>query len=107
MWSVATHRGPKIERLSLNNCVNLSNASIPLILSSTPNLQVLELRGCVRITHVRPIVEFRRKWRARGVLIEGCEVFEGRMRHDEEELEREERGEHAEDLWVEPMVVDE
>src|ERR1700734_343495 len=76
IWSVATHRGPKIERLSLNNCLNLSNASIPLILPSTPNLQVLELRGCVRITHVRPIVEFRRKWRARGVLIEGCEIFE-------------------------------
>src|SRR5271169_1811574 len=88
IWSVATHRGAKIERLSLNNCLNLSNASIPLILATTPNLQVLELRGCVRITHVRPIVEFRRRWRTRGVLIEGCEIFEGRMRRGEEELER-------------------
>lgn len=107
MWSVAAYRGPKIERLSLNNCVNLSNASIPLILSSTPNLQVLELRGCVRITHVRPIVEFRRKWRARGILIEGCEIFEGRMRRDEEEFEREERREKAGLGWAEPMVLDE
>src|SRR5271156_1740722 len=96
IWSVAAHRGAKIERLSLNNCLNLSNASIPLILPSTPNLQVLELRGCVMITHVRPIVEFRRKWRSRGVLIEGCEVFEGRMRRGEEEMDREERGEYVE-----------
>lgn len=112
IWSVATHRGPKIERLSLNNCLFLSNASIPLILSLTPNLQVLELRGCVKITKVRPIVEFRRKWRARGVLIEGCEVFEGRMRRGEEELEREERGEQVEhqvyiEQGAEPMVIDE
>jgi antagonist of mitotic exit network protein 1 len=91
IWSVATHRGAKIERLSLNNCLNLSNASIPLILQHTPNLQVLELRGCVKITQVRPIVEFRKKWRARGVLIEGCEIFEGRMRHCEDEMDREER----------------
>ena len=112
IWSVATNRGPKIERLSLNNCLNLSNASIPLILSLTPNLQVLELRGCVKITKVRPIVEFRRKWRVRGVLIEGCEVFEGRMRRGEEELEREERGEPVErQVYIEegtdPMELDE
>jgi antagonist of mitotic exit network protein 1 len=111
IWSVATHRGPKIERLSLNNCLALSNASIPLILSRTPNLQVLELRGCVRITSVRPIVEFRRRWRGRGVLIEGCEVFETRMRREEEELEREEqvrlRGGIESAVSGEPMMVDE
>jgi antagonist of mitotic exit network protein 1 len=105
IWSVATHRGPKIERLSLNDCINLSNASIPLILSSTPNLQVLELRGCVGITHVRPIVEFRRKRLSRGVLIEGCEIFERRMRREEQELEKEERREHLE--HGEPMIMDE
>lgn len=107
IWSIATHRGAKIERLSLNNCVNLSNASIPLILPSTPNLQVLELRGCIKISQVRPIVEFRRKWRSRGVLIEGCEVFEQRMRQGEDELEREERGETIEKNYGEPMVLDE
>jgi antagonist of mitotic exit network protein 1 len=76
------------------------------MLPFTPNLQVLELRGCVKVTNVRPIVEFRRKWRQRGVLIEGCEVFEGRMRRGEEDLEREERGEHVEHR-SEPMVLDE
>lgn len=106
IWSVATHRGSKIERLSLNNCFNLSNASIPLMLPLTPNLQVLELRGCVRITLVRPIVEFRRKWQARGVLIEGCEVFERRMRRGEDQLSKEERGEHVEHEWGEPMIID-
>lgn len=107
IWSVATHRGPKIERLSLNNCPNLSNASIPLILPSTPNLRVLELRGCLRITHVRPIVEFRRKWRSRGVLIEGCEIFEWRMRREEEELQKEEQRERIERGSAEPMIIDE
>ena len=86
--------------------MQLSNASIPLILPSTPNLQVLELRGCIKITHVRPIVEFRRKVRSRGVLIEGCEVFEQRMRQAEDELEREERGERVEQNSGEPMVLD-
>ena len=107
MWSVAIHRGPKIERLSLNNCLNLSNASIPLILPSTPNLQVLELRGCMRITDVRPIVEFRRKWQSRGVLIEGCEIFEMRMRSEEQELEKEARREHVEHGSAEPMIIEE
>jgi len=86
--------------------VNLSNASVPLILPSTPNLQVLELRGCVKVTHVRPIAEFRRKLRSRGVLIEGCEVFEQRMRQAEDELEREERGERVEQNSGERMVLD-
>ena len=89
IWSIATHRGPKIGRLSLNYCLNISNASIPFIFPLTPNLRVLELRGCVMITHVRPIVEFRRMWQARGVLIEGCEVFEARMRDGEDELAKE------------------
>ena len=106
IWSVATHRGPKIERLSLNNCLHLSNASIPLILPLTPNLQVLELRGCVKITHVHPIIEFQRKWRVRGVLIEGCEIFEARMRRGEDELVREESGDHVEHGVGEPMVID-
>ena len=107
IWSVATHRGTKVERLSLNNCLNLSNASIPLILQHTPNLQVLELRGCVKITQVKPIVEFRRKWRSRGVLIEGCEVFEGRMRHCEDEMEREARQIQIQREMAEPMEIDE
>ena len=92
MWSVAVHRGSKIERLSLNNCEHLTNASIPFILPYTPNLQILEMRGCLMITHVRPIVEFRRRWSHKGVLIEGCELLEIRMQLCEREMELEERG---------------
>src|SRR5947207_6971810 len=106
IWSVGAYRGPKIERLSLNNCLNLSNASIPLILPSTPNLQVLELRGCVKITLVRPLIEFRRKWSGREILIEGCEIFEERMRRGGEELEKEERGENIQHRSGEPMIID-
>jgi hypothetical protein len=39
------------------------------------------------------------------VLIEGCEIFEGRMRRGEEELERE-TGEQSEPEGGEPMIID-
>jgi len=61
----------------------------------------------VRITHVRPIVEFRRKWWARGILIEGCEIFEERMRRGEEELEKEQRGQNIHHRSGEHMIIDE
>lgn len=85
MWQVAKCRGALIERLSLNNCSMLTNASIPRILQYTPNLTVLELRGCRQITHVRPIFEFKhmQERRRRPLLMEGCEVFETRMREEE------------------------
>ena len=74
MWAIAQYRGNRIERLSLNGCDMLSNSSIPKILVYTPNLQVLELRGCTRITDVKPIVEFKKKMPH--ALVEGCEIFE-------------------------------
>lgn len=85
IWAIATHRGSGIERLSLNNCILLTNASIPFILQHTPNLTVLELRGCLQITKVRPIVEFKlaQERQHRALLLEGCEVFELRMREEE------------------------
>ncbi len=64
-------------RLSLNGCRNLSDHSIPLVLKFTPKLQVLELRGCTEITNMAPIVNFKEE---RGALVEGCDIFEERMR---------------------------
>ncbi|ODV90357.1 hypothetical protein CANCADRAFT_18620, partial [Tortispora caseinolytica NRRL Y-17796] len=85
IWEIALLRGSGIERLSLNYCEALTDASIPKVLMYMPNLTVLELRNCVKITNVRPIVEFKhyQQARRRYPLIEGCEEFERRMREEE------------------------
>lgn len=85
MWALAMYRGPYLQRLSLNNCPMLTNESVPKILAYTRNLTVLELRGCVQITDVRPIVQFKRFRELQGhpPLIEGCEVFDLRLKETE------------------------
>jgi hypothetical protein len=45
-------------------------------------------------------------WQERGVLIEGCEVFEARMRDGEDELAREEQMTYGEHIGGEPMIID-
>lgn len=89
MWELALHRGPSIQRLSLNDCRQLTNFSIPRVVSYMPNLSVLELRGCERITDMRPIVQFKRFRELQGhvPLIEGCEIIELRMKEAEWLLE--------------------
>lgn len=91
MWEIALRRGPHIERLSLNNCKLLTNDGIPRILKYTKNLSVLELRGCVQITDMRSIILFKRARERLGhpPLIEGCEVFELRMKEAEWMMELE------------------
>lgn len=90
IWELVRYRGPLLQRLSLNNCILLTNASIPRILQYTSRLSVLELRGVVGITNMVPFIMFKR-WRERlgypPPLIEGCEVFELRMREAEWALE--------------------
>uniref|UniRef100_A0A060T6K2 ARAD1C20790p n=1 Tax=Blastobotrys adeninivorans TaxID=409370 RepID=A0A060T6K2_BLAAD len=78
-------RGPELERLSLNNCQLLTNNSVPRMLVYTTKLSVLELRGCPQITDLRPIVLFKRHREriGRPPLIEGCELFELRMKEAE------------------------
>jgi antagonist of mitotic exit network protein 1 len=85
MWELALHRGHRLQRLSLNNCLFLTNNSIPRILPYTKNLCVLELRGCLQVTEMRPIIQFKRYRELQGhpPLIEGCEVFELRMKEAE------------------------
>lgn len=91
VWDFAAYRGKSIERLSLNNCKLLTNKSVPRILKYTPNLSVLELRGCTQITEMRPIVKFKRIKERMGCvpLIEGCELFELRMKEAEWLIEME------------------
>lgn len=91
MWDFAAYRGKSLERLSLNNCKLLTNKSVPRILNHTPTLSVLELRGCTQITEMRPIVKFKRMRERLGrtPLIEGCELFELRMKEAEWLIEME------------------
>lgn len=91
MWDFAAYRGKSLERLSLNNCRLLTNKSVPRILRHTPTLSVLELRGCTQITEMRPIVKFKRMRERLGrtPLIEGCELFELRMKEAEWLIEME------------------
>ncbi|ODQ65438.1 RNI-like protein, partial [Nadsonia fulvescens var. elongata DSM 6958] len=81
VWEIALYRGKNLERLSLNNCKLLTNESIPRILGYVPNLSVLEMRGCVNITNMRPVLEFKRFQLALGrtPLIEGCVVIKRRL----------------------------
>lgn len=78
LWELALLRGPYITRLSLNNCVLLTNHSMPALLStnSFPNLSVLEIRNTPQISDVRPIVSYKRWKHSRGVavLVEGCKT---------------------------------
>lgn len=93
VWELAIHRGRQLERLSFNNCFLLTNNSVPRILGyTTQRLSVLELRGCPLITNMMPLVLFKRYRQARhgfAPLIEGCELFESRMREAEYMLEME------------------
>lgn len=91
VWEIAMNRGHRLERLSLNNCHLLTDNSIPQILPYTRKLSVLELRGCIQITNMKPILQFKRyKERMNNpVLIEGCEIFELRMKEAEWLMEME------------------
>lgn len=90
IWQLVKYRGSHLQRLSLNNCILLTNASIPRILEYTPQLSVLEVRSVLGITDMVPFIMFKR-WRERlghpPPLIEGCEVFELRLREAEWTLE--------------------
>lgn len=78
IWELALNRGPRLERLSLNNCRYLTDAGLPRVLGYLPNLTVLEIRGCLHIKNVRPIALFKLYNDRRGKysLIEGCEIME-------------------------------
>lgn len=81
IWELALHRGPHLQRLSLNKCTMLTDASVPRVLGYMPNLTVLEIRGCIQMSNMRPMVLFKRYRERQGQppLIEGCEIIERRM----------------------------
>lgn len=92
VWDLALSCGANIQRLSLNNCKNVSNLSVPLILYSDyfPELSVLEIMNVDQITNFRPIIEFKRRQEMKGipVLLEVCELLCRTMRQQEVEMDR-------------------
>ncbi|SCU95185.1 LANO_0E09582g1_1 [Lachancea nothofagi CBS 11611] len=93
IWELAMHRGPRIKRLSLNNCKLLTNNSVPTLLALKyfPQLSVLEIRDVKHLTNVQPIVAYVRAKRARGipVLVEGGERIDLLMKEVEFRMEQE------------------
>lgn len=87
LWEVALSCSRTLTRLSLNGCTQLTDESLPRILSQGffHNLSVLEIRHILSLTNLKPLVLFQRLKHQQGsaVLIEGCEVLEYRMRTEE------------------------
>ncbi|GMM36450.1 Amn1 protein [Saccharomycopsis crataegensis] len=84
MFTLASSRsGQSIEKLSLNNCLKLTDASIPTLLDEGqfPRLAVLEVRNVVNFTSFVPIVTRyqQRLAQGKGFLVENCEVLEKKM----------------------------
>lgn len=106
VWELAMLRGPKITRLSLNNCRLLTNNSMPALMSLNyfPNISVIEVRNIPQISDLRPLVAYRKYKRARGIpiLIEGCERIELLMKEEEWRLDTEYNSRVLSDLtqWV-------
>ncbi|SCU88186.1 LAFA_0E11210g1_1 [Lachancea sp. 'fantastica'] len=94
VWELALHLGPRIRRLSLNNCQLLTDNSLPtlLALSYFPHLSVLEIRNLDRLTNVLPIVNFVRSKRSQGIplLVEGGERIDSMMKDAERRLNQQE-----------------
>ncbi|GEQ66845.1 hypothetical protein JCM33374_g508 [Metschnikowia sp. JCM 33374] len=91
IWQLAMSCGKHIERLSLNNCLNLTDQSVPVVLSHNlmPKLSVLEIRFIENITNFDSIVTFKRRQNARGlsVLIETCEKLLYRLKASEKKMD--------------------
>ncbi|CEP61945.1 Amn1p LALA0_S04e04214g [Lachancea lanzarotensis] len=94
VWELALHLGPRIRRLSLNNCQLLTDNSVPtlLALGYFPQLSVLEIRNLDRLTNVLPIVNFVRSKRSQGIplLVEGGERIDSMMIEAEHRLDQQE-----------------
>ncbi|CUM63437.1 uncharacterized protein PRCAT00001012001 [Priceomyces carsonii] len=92
IWNLAINCNATLQRLSLNNCSQLTNQSIPSILQNNllVNLSVLEIRYVNKITNFAPLIQFKRRQEYRGIsiLIEACEELCLMMREQELEMDQ-------------------
>ncbi|KAI0463050.1 hypothetical protein LJB42_003065 [Komagataella kurtzmanii] len=93
LWQLCLNRGSQVKRLSLNNCRMLTDNSLCKILHHDyfPNLTVLEIRNCLSLSNLRPVVLFKKRQIKKGipVLVEGCEVIDHRLREQELQIDLE------------------
>lgn len=89
IWELAINRANDLERLSLNKCWRLTNESLPKTIKFFKKLTVLEIRHCLQINDVRPIVEYKRLQNGHKikVLVEGCETIEKLISKEELDLD--------------------
>lgn len=91
LWELAAAAGPRLQRLSLNNCTRLTNQLVPALLlrNMFPRLLVLEVRNVLGITYWDPVVTFRRRQSARGIylLIEVCEQLAAGLKACEQRMD--------------------
>lgn len=104
IWDLAYYCNDSLTRLSLNNCVSLTNNSLPRILKHgyLSKLAVLEIRNILNITDFKPLVNYKKMKEANGhnVLIEGCEILEYRMREEEWKYEMKKSAKILNDILV-------
>lgn len=67
VFAIAQHRGPHIERLSMNQCHAVSDYSLVSLLKASPKLQVLEIVGCEQVSDAEQLYNFKS---ATGALVE-------------------------------------
>ncbi|KAI8984743.1 hypothetical protein BDF20DRAFT_815879 [Mycotypha africana] len=61
MITLAKHRGPGLERVSVNSCYKISNTSVYALLKYCPNLSVFEMKECHRIKNWEAVAEMVQK----------------------------------------------
>ncbi|CCD24191.1 Amn1p NDAI_0C05320 [Naumovozyma dairenensis CBS 421] len=92
IWEFAKLNGANIKRLSLNNCNQLTDYSIPILVGFNyfPNLAVLEIKGLSLINDVRWLVKFK-LWKTSlrsPILIEGGDRINDLMKEEENKLKK-------------------
>lgn len=92
LWEFAKWNGDNVKRLSLNNCTQLTDFSIPYLLGFNyfPNVCVLEIRYLNNLKDVKLIVKFKLWKRSQKLplLIESCERITELMNKEERHLQR-------------------
>lgn len=84
--AIARHSGPRIERLSLNQCHRITDHSMCELLRSAPKLQVLEIVGCKDLKDAKTMCYFKV---SSGALVETSEVYAIEMQLYEREVRHE------------------
>lgn len=104
VWDLAYYCSDSISRLSLNNCVQLTNNSLPRIIRDgyLSKLAVLEIRNILNFTDFKPLINFKKIKEVNGhnILIEGCEILEYRMREEEWRFEMKKSAKILNDILI-------